>query len=117
MLSDEKASSSLFGITTEYPDEYREYSNQHMSLYAFPTKSYREIQGIFEVLSYEVPYALNEVDNFGEGSFYINLDNAYDDNLVRLVLEYKNQAFWLKIKKDSYNIAKQILEELDSLDN
>jgi len=30
--------SSLFGLTTEYPDEYFEYYNDGLNLYFFPTK-------------------------------------------------------------------------------
>lgn len=100
----------LFGLTDEYPDEYREYANAHFSLYMFPTKSYTEIKNIFEILRYDFPYSLNEINNFGSASFYINMDELYEDNYIRIVFEYENLAFWLKIKKDSYNEAKSILE-------
>lgn len=112
VLTKKLSSSSLFDITTQYPDEYREYANQHISLYMFPTKTYPQLRSIFKVLSYEIPFSLNEVNNFWENSFFINLDASYSDNMVRVVLEYKNQAFWLKIKKDSYNIVKWVLQEL-----
>lgn len=105
---------SLFDITTEYPDKYHEYSNKHVSLYIFSTKSYQQVYNIFDVLTYELPYTLNEANNFGEKSFYINLEGVYADEKVRIVFQYQNKTFWLKIKKDSYNIVKQILDELNA---
>lgn len=105
---------SLFDITTEYPDKYHEYSNKHVSLYIFSTKSYQQVYNIFDVLTYELPYTLNQTNNFGEKSFYINLEGVYADEKVRIVFQYQNKTFWLKIKKDSYNIVKQILDELNA---
>lgn len=112
VLSKSESLSSLFDITTEYPDEYYDFSNKHLSVYVFPTKNYDEVKKIFEVLKYELPYQINEVNNFWEKSLYINLNDAYTDGLVRIILEYKNRAFWLKIKKDNYNTVKEILEGL-----
>lgn len=112
VLRDVEIPGSLFDITTEYPDDYYEFANKHISLYVFPTKSYEEIKKIFEVLQYELPYSINEVNNFADASFYINLDDSYNDEKVRIVLEYKNRAFWLKIKKDNYNTVKEILTSL-----
>lgn len=65
--------SSLFGITTEYPDEYFEYLSPEVALYFFPTKTYYDVRDIFDTLSYELPFRINQVNNFGEKSFYINL--------------------------------------------
>jgi len=104
-------SSSLFDITTEYPDFYYDYYSEDLSIYVFPTKTYEEVKKIFEVLRFELPYTLNEVNNFWQASFYINLENVYRDETVRIVLKHKNKAFWLKIKKDSYNAIKTLLEE------
>lgn len=112
VLSENTQSASLFDITTEYPDEYYEYGNKHVSLYMFSTKSYSEVLNIFKVLAYELPYILNETNNFWKKSFYINLEGVYADEKVRLVFAYQNKAFWLKIKKDSYNTVKEILDEL-----
>lgn len=100
---------TLFDITTEYPDKYYEYSNKHIAIYVFPTKTYSEVKKIFEVLEFELPYSINEVNNFWTSSFYINLDDWYSDEIVRIVLEHEKRAFWLKIKKDSYNILKEIV--------
>lgn len=112
VLSQSDQTISLFDITTEYPDPYHEYANKHLSFYIFPTKTYGEVYNIFEVLRYELPYSLNKTNNFGSSSFYINLEWAYDDQKVRIVFEHESRAFWLKIKKDSYNTVKQILDEL-----
>jgi hypothetical protein len=99
----------LFSLTSEFPDAYREYINSHFSLYMFPTRSYKEVKKIFEVLRYEILIDINEVNNFWSSSFYINMQE-WDDNSIRIVFEYENLAFWLKIKKDSYNRVKEILD-------
>lgn len=84
---------SLFDITTEYPDDYFEYYSQDLVLYFFSTKSYSEIYDIFDILSEELPYDLNEVNNFAQASFFINLKEVYTDEFVRLVVQYENTAF------------------------
>jgi len=106
--------SSLFDITTEFPDLYYEYYSEDLTVYVFPSKTYEETRKILEVLSFELPYTLNEVDNFWQSSLYVNIDNAYRDDLVRIVLKHKNKAFWLKIQKDNYNTVKEILENLQN---
>ena len=103
---------SLFDITTEYPDEYFEYYNKDLVLYFFSTKNYSEVYDIFDILSDELPYDVNEVNNFWQASFYINLKEVYTDAFVRLVVQYKNKAFWLKINKDRYNEVKTLLVPL-----
>lgn len=108
----ENIDNPLFALTGEYPDKYREYANAHMSLYMFPTKSYTEVKDIFQVLRYELPISLNEVNNFGQASAYINIESELSDSFVRIIFEYENMAFWLKIKKDSYNRAKDVLGQL-----
>lgn len=110
-LQELQTHSSLFDITTEYPDLYYEFYSEELSVYVFSTKTYGEVRNIFEVLRYELPYTINEVDNFWQASFYINLENAYRDDEVRMIIKHKNKAFWLKIKKDSYNAIKTLLEE------
>lgn len=102
----------LMELSSEYPDLYREYQNNHLSLYMFPTKSYDEVVNIFEVLRYELPFTLNKVNNFASASLYINLMENFSDWKIRILFEYENMVFWLKIKKDSYNSAKEILEAL-----
>ncbi len=109
-LQEVEEKSSLFDITTEYPDPYYEFSTRDISFYIFPTKSYSEVKAIFNILSFELPYTLNEVNNFGDASFYINLDTQNDDKTVRFVFESEKRAFWLKIKKDRYNTVKKILK-------
>ena len=100
---------NLFDVTEEYPDNYFEYYSKNLTLYLFPTKSYKEIKDIFEVVSYESSFSLNELNNFWNNSFYINLDEEVKDSFVRIIVNNKNIVFWLKIKKDVYNEAKEIL--------
>lgn len=102
----------LFGLTSEYPDKYEEYYNQNFTLYLFWNKHYDELKDIFKVLTYELPISLNEVNNFWKKSFYINLNELFTDNYVRIILEYKNRTFWLKIKKDYYNKIKNNLAQI-----
>jgi len=106
--------SSLFSLTTEYPDEYFEYYSEGLSLYFFPTKGYYDVREIFDILSFELPYTLNQVNNFWEKSFYINLKRGFEDGYIRMVVLWKESVFWLKIEKSRYNDIKSILDELDT---
>ena len=103
---------NIFGVTTEYPDPYYEWYSAGVSIYILSTKSYSEVKSIFETLAFELPYSLNTVNNFWDRSFYINLDDVTQDNYVRIVMEYENRVFWLKIRKDRYNESKWILDQL-----
>ena len=103
---------NLFDLTDEYPNEYYEYYSPDLTLYLFIGKSYTEVKDIIDVISYEIPYELNEVNNFLDNSFYINLDERISDNFIRIVIWYKSITFWLKIKKDVYNEVKEILKQI-----
>lgn len=109
---EETQNSSLFGLTNEYPYDYKEYYSREkkMTLYVFKEKDYTEILNIFDVISYNLYFKIKKVNNFGDKSFYINLDSDLDDNYVRFVFSYKNSNFGLKIKKDWYNEVKDILK-------
>jgi len=104
--------SNLFDITNEYPDKYIEYYSKDLSLYLFPTKNYNDLLDIFKVLSYELPFTLNEANNFLNESFYINLNNDIEDRFIRIVISNKWAVFWLKIKKTEYDKVKQKLTTL-----
>jgi len=103
---------NLFDITDEYPDNYFEYYSKDLSVYIFPTKNYNQIYDIFEVLSKESPFSINQVNNFWDSSFYINLDKDIQDRFVRVIISYKWVAFWLKIKKTEYGLVKEKLKSL-----
>lgn len=105
---------SLFWLTNEYPYEYEEYYSQDkkMTLYVFNDKSYEDILNIFDVISYNLYFKVKKVNNFWDKSFFINLDTDLDDNYVRFVFSYKNNNFWLKIKKDWYNEVKTIMKSI-----
>jgi hypothetical protein len=60
------------------------------------------------VLTYELPYTLNETNSFASKSLFINLADSVDDWEVRILWETESVSFWLKIKKDSYNTVKEI---------
>ena len=96
----------LFDLTWEYPDEYFEYYAKDINLYFFWNKSYSDLVDIFTVLTYELPFSVNEVNNFWSKSFYINLDELFEDEYIRIVLEKSNRTFWLKIKKQLYEQIK-----------
>ena len=99
----------LFDLTWEYPDEYFEYYAKDINLYFFWNKSYSDLVDIFTVLTYELPFSVNEVNNFWSKSFYINLDELFEDEYIRIVLEKSNRTFWLKIKKQLYEKIKNDL--------
>lgn len=103
---------NLFDITNEYPDDYYEFYSKDLTLYFFDTKTYSEVKDIFDVLSYDVSFSVNEVDNFANASFYINLNEDIQDNYIRIVMNYKWVVVGLKIKRDQYTQVKQILESL-----
>ena len=99
----------LFDLTWEYPDEYFEYYSPQINLYFFWNKSYVDLRDIFEVLTYELPFKIKEIDNFWAKSFYINLDWLFKDDYIRIVIKKSNRTFWLKIKKELYNKIKNNL--------
>jgi hypothetical protein len=63
-LKELEINTTLFDITTEYPDSYIEYYSKGLTLYFFPTRTYNEIYDIFKVLEYELPFKINPVNNF-----------------------------------------------------
>lgn len=101
----------LFSVTPEYPDPFLQWHSSEVNFYAFSTKTYREVFDIFDVLSFELPITLNEVNNFGDASFFINMDNWWEDGYVRVVFEYENEVFWLKIRNLYYNTIRDTLTE------
>ena len=102
---------SLFDLTTEYPDNYFEYSSWDITLYFFQTKDYKWVLDIFNALSYDLPFTINKANNFFWKSFYINLEKDYEDEYIRIVTVYKKKTFWLKIDKRYYDDVKKILEK------
>lgn len=103
---------NLFDITDEYPDNYLEYYSKELTLYFFPTKNYKEVYDIFSVLEFELPFKMNAANNFWEESFFVNLNQDISDNFVRVVISHKWVVFWLKIKKNEYNLIKEKLNTL-----
>jgi len=104
-----EVNSGLFELTNEYPDYYYEYYSENLTLYLFPTRTYIEIYDIFDYLSQDLPFELNEINNFWDNSFYINLKEDIKDNYVRMVISNDWITFWLKIKKLEYENVKNIL--------
>ncbi|MDQ7009842.1 MAG: hypothetical protein Q9M94_06115 [Candidatus Gracilibacteria bacterium] len=102
--------SSLMGVTSEYPDKYFEYYNSELTLYFFPTKSYKEVREIFEIESYGTIFSINELDNFGEESFYINLGEGYKDDYIRFIYSKDNNVVGIKVSKNEYNSIKNIIK-------
>lgn len=108
-----EVNSSLFDITDEYPDNYFEYYSKDLTLYLFPTKTYKDVYDIFSVLSNELPFTIKEVNNFWDKSFYINLNNDIEDRFTRLVISNKWIVFWIKIKKTEYDLVKEKLNSIN----
>lgn len=113
-LQELEINTSLFDVTTEYPDNYIEYYSKELTLYFFPTKTYSQVYDIFKVLEYELPFNINSVNNFWDKSFYINLDNDINDNIIRIVISYKWISFWIKTKKNEYSLIKEKLNSLNT---
>ncbi len=102
----------IFWLTDEYPYKYIEYNtnDKRFSFYIFTEKKYDEILNVFDVISYNLYYKIKKVNNFWNLSFYMNLDEDYNDDYIRFIFSYKNDVFWLKLKKDLYNEIKFILQ-------
>lgn len=107
--------SLLFDLTDEYPDNYFEYYSKDLVLYFFPTKNYNEIYDIFSVLDDELPFKINEVNNFWDNSFYLNLNEDIQDRFIRMIISNKWVTFGLKIKKTEYNLVKEKLDLLKEI--
>ena len=100
----------LLDIAREYPDDYIQYGNNNFDLYILPTRLYDEVDDIFTVLEFEMPYTLNKTDNFWERSFFINLDRP--DEKVRFIFQYKGEVYWVKVRTPNYNAVKSIINTL-----
>lgn len=108
-----EVNSNLFDLTDEYPDNYFEYYSKDLTLYLFPTKNYNDLTDIFNVLGNELPFSVKEVNNFGDKSFYINLDKYIEDRFIRIIVSNNGIVFWLKIKKTEYSLVKEKLNLLN----
>ncbi len=102
--------SSLMDVTDEYPDKYFEYYSPELTIYSFPTKNYKEVREIFEIESNWNNFSINEVDNFWEESFYINLWENYKDNFIRIIFLKNNNVIWIKVSKNEYSSIKNIIK-------
>lgn len=111
-LQELELNTNLFDITDEYPDNYLEYFSRDLTLYFFLTKRYSDIKDIFLVLENELPFTINEVNNFWDNSFFINLNDDINDNIIRLIVSNKWIVFWLKIRKNDYNLVREKLNTL-----
>ena len=78
-------------------------------MYFFTTKTYTQIYDIFDYLQLDWPFTINEINNFWENSFYINLNEEVNDNFIRLVISENWITYWLKIKSSEYENVKNIL--------
>lgn len=105
-----KENLNLMEITNEYPDKYFEFYNDKLTVYFFPTKKYNEVREIFEIESDGSFFTINELDNFWDESFYINLWNDYKDDFIRIILLKKGSVIWIKVSKSEYNSIKSIIK-------
>ena len=102
--------SSLMEVTSEYPDKYFEFYSTNLTLYFFPTKNYNEVKEIFEIESDWGLFIINEIDNFWDESFYINLKGDYRDDFIRIILSKNDSVIWIKVSKNEYNSIKNIIK-------
>lgn len=105
-----KIHTSLFDLTSEYPNDYFEFYSDKLTIYFFPIGSYKKMYEIFNVLTYDLPFSIKEVNNFWDKSFYINLDEEVSDDYIRFVITNKWILFWLKVRKGEYDNIKKILD-------
>ena len=100
----------LLDIAREYPDDYIQYGNNNFDLYILYTRTYDEVDDIFTVLEFEMPYTLNKTNSFWDQSFFINLDRP--DQKVRFIFQYKGEVYGIKVRSPNYNAVKDILNTL-----
>lgn len=111
-LTKRDVTANLFDVTNEYPDQYFEYYSQKLTLYFFTSKTYNQVYDIFDVLQKELPFTINQSNNFWDNSFYINLEKDINDSIVRMVISIDWIVFWLKVHTSEYENIKQKLENL-----
>lgn len=104
---------SLFDLTTEYPDDYFEYIGGDISIYFFVTKKYEDVKEIFDAISYTLPFSIKEVTLLNKRAFFLNLEENFSDEYIRVIVEYKKRVFWLKIKKTMYNEIKNLIQTIE----
>jgi len=109
-IIEKKDKDDLLDIAREYPDDYLQYGNNSFDLYILSTRTYDEVDDIFTVLEYEMPYTLNKTDTFWDRSFFINLDRP--DEKVRFIFQYEWETYWVKVRTPNYNAVKSILNTL-----
>ena len=102
----------LLDVTSEYPDKYFEYYSMDLTLLFFPNKWYNEIKDIFSVESNWYNFMINEVDNFWDESFYVNLWENSADWDIRVIFKKNGKTFWFKVSKTEYSKVKNILKQL-----
>ena len=100
----------LLDIAWEYPDEYLQYGREWLDVYMLTTRRFEEVSSIFWVLEDEMPFSVNNVNNFWTESFFINLERI--DDKIRFIFEYKEKVFGIKVEKINYETVKWILEQL-----
>lgn len=103
----------IFGITDEYPTEYKTFSNDNFELYLFSSWKFEEIYNLFDILSKDKniinKFTLNQTNTFWKQSFFIN--SHVDDWNVKIVINNWKILIWLSIKKWYYNNIRPILEK------
>lgn len=105
-----KSNYSLMGVTTEYPDDYFHYYSPELSIFLFTTKTYNEVKEIFEIESDWNFFSINEVNNFWEKSFFINLWKDFDDWFIRFIFLKEDNIIWIKVLETEYNNIKNIIK-------
>ncbi|MEA3387351.1 MAG: hypothetical protein U9Q66_03025 [Patescibacteria group bacterium] len=56
--------SSLFDITNEYPEKFIEYTSSRLDIIFFLDQDYRKIADFFDVVSFDLPFSINKINNF-----------------------------------------------------
>jgi len=102
----------LLDVTWEYPDKYFEYYTMDLTLLFFPNKTYNDLKDIFDIESNWYNFMVNEIDNFWDESFYINLWDDYKDDYIRVIFTKNERVFWFKVSKSEYSRIKNILKKL-----
>lgn len=103
----------LFGALRDFPTKYETYgdNNSKITIYFFGKQDYTSIKAYFESKKDILNMDVNEVNNFGDNSFYLNSPEN-NTGRTRIILKKWDYIYWIDMDKNEYNNIKTILLSL-----
>ncbi|MCT4617708.1 MAG: hypothetical protein N4A38_05870 [Candidatus Gracilibacteria bacterium] len=103
----------LFGVLRDFSSPYETYSNDSgdLTIYFFGKYDYNALKTYFSDRKEVINMSVNEVNNFGDNSFYLNSDGN-NTGKTRIILKLGEHAYAVEVNKKNYNNIKTILLNL-----